>query len=152
MLATAFAILETGNSLATKEQELRSWAKKLRNQETLLKTRQMRLHHEQEKIKANMEEMRITMSGQLAQERESLQEWQIMLENREKELERKAVEENPKPAPRLPFTFSAGPDECDRHQEAAATQRRLTEGFSAYLASKEEELDEQQRCISPDYG
>ncbi|GMH45070.1 hypothetical protein BSKO_13027 [Bryopsis sp. KO-2023] len=104
MLATMFAILHTnihlilvalgwtvlecclatwwrqrrGNPLATKEQELRSWAEQLKKQETLLKTRQMKLYREQEEIKADMEEMRITMSGQLAQERESLQEWDPM--------------------------------------------------------------------------
>ncbi|GMH45061.1 hypothetical protein BSKO_13018 [Bryopsis sp. KO-2023] len=129
------------------------WQKKLQEWESSLAATQARLHNEQEETKADLEVMKITMSSQLAEERGALERWQNMLETQEKKLQQQAVEENPKPAPALPFTFSAGPNEYDQHQEAAATQRRLTEGFSAYLASKEEEHDEeQQRCISPDYG
>ncbi|GMH36471.1 hypothetical protein BSKO_04339 [Bryopsis sp. KO-2023] len=142
MVATAFAVLEThihvilfaifwtslecclsiwwrkrrGDKLAAKERELRRFEKGLKQRERSLVSRQMRLYNEQEEIRADLEVEKITLSGQLAQEREALQRWQDMLENQEKELQRKVVEEEKKHPPTLPFTFSAGADEYDEHQ------------------------------------
>ncbi|GMH39967.1 hypothetical protein BSKO_07871 [Bryopsis sp. KO-2023] len=105
-----------GDKLATKEKELRRFQKELKQRERILVSRQSRLYNEQEEIRADLEVARITLSGQLAQEREALQRWQDMLENQEKELQRKAVEEGKKPTSTFPFTFSAGADEYDERQ------------------------------------